>query len=105
MLIPLPFSNLSAIKQRPALIISNDRYNFFAQDLLICGITSQINKEEYSTIITNYDLEDGALPATSRIKSDKLFSIHKNCVRRKFGRVRPIILDKVKKSLLQLITN
>jgi mRNA interferase MazF len=41
-LVPFPFSDLSAIKQRPALVISPERLNEARPDLVVLAITSQI---------------------------------------------------------------
>jgi mRNA interferase MazF len=41
-LVPFPFTNLSAIKQRPALVISPDRLNDTRPDVVVVAITSQI---------------------------------------------------------------
>jgi mRNA-degrading endonuclease toxin of MazEF toxin-antitoxin module len=37
-----PFTDLSAIKQRPALVLSPDRSNKVRPDLVVAAITSQI---------------------------------------------------------------
>jgi mRNA interferase MazF len=41
-LVPFPFTDLSAIKQRPALVLSPDRSNEVRPDLVVAAITSQI---------------------------------------------------------------
>ncbi len=41
-LAPFPFSNQSAIKKRPAVIISSDNYINTSSDVIIMAITSQI---------------------------------------------------------------
>jgi len=41
-LVPFPFSNQSAIKKRPAVIISSDNYINTSSDVIIMAITSQI---------------------------------------------------------------
>ncbi len=41
-LVPFPFTDLSAIKQRPALVLSPDRSNKVRPDLVVAAITSQI---------------------------------------------------------------
>ena len=40
--IPFPFSDLSATKRRPALVLSN----LVGDDILLCQITSQSSEEE-----------------------------------------------------------
>jgi mRNA interferase MazF len=41
-LVPFPFTDLSAIKQRPALVLSPERLNNVRTDLVVAAITSQI---------------------------------------------------------------
>jgi len=41
-LVPFPFTDLTAIKQRPALVISPRRLNDTRPDLVVVAITSQI---------------------------------------------------------------
>lgn len=41
-LVPFPFSNQSAVKQRPAVVVSSAAYNFARPDVVIMAITSQL---------------------------------------------------------------
>lgn len=43
-LVPFPFSNQSATKKRPAVIISSDKYHNVSSDVLIMAITSRIEQ-------------------------------------------------------------
>ncbi len=43
-LVPFPFSNQSAIKKRPAIVISSNAYNRISVDIVIMAVTSQIEK-------------------------------------------------------------
>ena len=42
-LVPFPFSDQTAIKKRPAVIISTNKYNDNSSDVIIIAITSQAN--------------------------------------------------------------
>ena len=42
-LVPFPFTNLSAVKRRPALVISVDAYNRRTRDIVIALITSNVD--------------------------------------------------------------
>ena len=61
-LVPVPFTNLKEAKQRPALIISNDDHNNKVEDVVICGITSNIKDEDFSVILEQKDMEEGKKP-------------------------------------------
>ncbi len=41
-LVPFPFSDQSATKKRPAVVISSARYQLERQDLLVLAVTSQL---------------------------------------------------------------
>ncbi len=41
-LVPFPFSNLSTVKVRPAVVVSSSLYHATEPDLLLAAITSQI---------------------------------------------------------------
>jgi mRNA interferase MazF len=42
-LVPFPFTDLSALKRRPAVVISSDAYNATTGDVIIAQITSRVN--------------------------------------------------------------
>ena len=42
-LVPFPFTDLSAAKRRPALVVSSDDYNAVTEDVIIAQITSKLN--------------------------------------------------------------
>jgi len=47
-LVPFPFSDQTAAKKRPAVIVSSDEYNIKYYDVVIMAITSQFdNKDNY----------------------------------------------------------
>lgn len=47
LLIPFPFSDLSSIKQRPVLVLSNSEYNRSQQDIVVAAITSNVTERDY----------------------------------------------------------
>ena len=103
-LVPVPFTDLSEAKQRPALVISNDGHNSKVDDIVVCGITSNIKEEEYSVTIDQRDMAEGSMPFLSRIKADKLFTLNKGIVKRRLGKVKPEVLAKTKKELARLFS-
>jgi len=101
-LVPVPFTDLSEAKQRPALIISNDAHNSKVEDIVVCGITSNIKDEEYSITIDQRDMAEGVMPVLSRIKADKLFTLNKSIIKRRIGKVKSEVLAKTKRELAKL---
>lgn len=82
-LVPFPYSDLSTTKRRPVLIISNDNYNNQFDDVLVCVITTNLYKDNYSVDLANEDLEIGMLPESSVVKAHKLFTIHQSKILKK----------------------
>ncbi|MBM4176100.1 MAG: type II toxin-antitoxin system PemK/MazF family toxin [Ignavibacteria bacterium] len=77
-LVPFPYSDLSSTKKRPVLIISNNQYNQQFDDAVVCVITSNIFKDEYSIPLLNENLEVGVLPESSIVKVHKLLQLIKS---------------------------
>ncbi len=102
-IVPFPFSDLSGIKQRPVLILSKTISNRSKEDIITCGITSNIKETNYSVLISNHNLIRGQIPKQSRIKVDKLFSLEKIIVKKSIGRLNKETFEKVKKEFLNLI--
>ena len=79
-LIKFPFSDLTGAKVRPALVISNDRYNSSKLDAVVLAMTSNVSGAQYKVIVENKDLESGNLPLKSAVRVDKPFSISQSKV-------------------------
>lgn len=102
-LIPVPYSDLTNKKQRPVLVISNDNYNKMTEDLVVVAITSQLKDLDYSVIIESKDLNEGELKVTSAIRADKVYTLSKDIVRKKFGEVNSEVLEGVRTKINELL--
>ncbi len=102
-LIPIPFTDLTSQKKRPAIIISSDKYNETNEDIVVVALTSNIESRNFTITLTTDDLEDGVLKVTSMIRVDKIYTLNKSIVIKTFGRLKPDILAKIKDSILKLI--
>lgn len=78
-LVPFPYSDLSALKTRPALVLSNSSLG--GEDCILCGVTSQKGRV-VQVSLKNVDLLDGSLPVDSYIRADKIISLKKEIIRR-----------------------
>ncbi len=103
-LVPFPFTDLSQSKRRPVLIISNLQHNTATRDLISCGITSNLSNRAFSVLLDSSDMVEGALPVRSRIKYDKIFTLEKNLVIKKVGKISPLKLRQVKDSIISLLS-
>jgi mRNA interferase MazF len=64
--VPFPFSNLSASKRRPALVL----VDLPGDDLILCQITSQTVKDNMAILIDVTDVYNGTLNAQSNVRSN-----------------------------------
>ncbi|MBI2144443.1 type II toxin-antitoxin system PemK/MazF family toxin [Candidatus Woesearchaeota archaeon] len=102
-LVPFPFTDLSTMKQRPALVISKNGYNIKTDDIITCGITSNLENSENSVLIEDADVAEGKLPLKSRIKVGKIFTLKQSLVIKKLTRIRLTAIEKVKAEMIKLI--
>jgi len=103
LLIPIPYSDLTSNKKRPVLVLSNDDYNTKTEDIIVAAITSNITSKEYSILISNKDMQEGNLHVNSCIRVDKIYTLSQSIVIKKFGAVKPEIINNVKEKLRELI--
>ncbi|MBM7569953.1 mRNA interferase MazF [Aquibacillus albus] len=102
-LIPVPFSDLTNRKQRPVLVISSDSYNEMTEDIVVLAITSQLRNLDYSVVIESTDLKDGELKVASAIRGDKIYTLSKGIVRKKFGQVHSKVLENIRAKVNDLM--
>lgn len=86
-LLAFPFSDLRQSKVRPAIILSNDKYNKRTKDIIVVPLTSRPRQTSYDMLITNENLDRGNLIADSRAKVDKIFNVERKLVKMKIGRI------------------
>ena len=101
-LIPVPFSDLSASKRRPVLVISNDKHNASGQDMIVVAIIS--NVVQTGIPIANSDLMSGQLPKPSIIRCDKIYTLDQSIVVKPIGFISNTIQDSVVESINRLIS-
>lgn len=102
--VDVPYSNLGESKIRPAVVISNNDYNSKSSDVIICAITSNLQKTPYSILISQKDLSYGSLPIQSKIKADKIMQIEKNKISGTFAYLNNETFDLVIKEIINLIS-
>ncbi len=93
-LIPFPFTDLSTLKQRPAVILSARTYNARHSDVIICAITSHVSTalESYDHLLSYTESLSVGLIKTSIIKCDKIITIDKRLIHKKIGHLPTDIL-------------
>jgi len=101
-LIPVPFTDLSSVKRRPVLVISNISYNCKNHDMIVVAITS--NMQQDGIVIDTKDLVSGELPKKSLVRYDKIYTLEQGIVIKQLGTVSENVLKNVISNLNTLIT-
>lgn len=92
-LIPFPFTDLTATKKRPVLVIKEtDKLN----DFLCIPLTSQDNHIN-SVLLTNDDLIKGSLPKSSWVRTDKIFTFNAEIIVGRIGQLNETTFAKIKR--------
>jgi len=102
--IGFPYSDLSERKIRPALIVSNNKYNTKSQDIIVCAVTSNPKNTEYSIDLKEKNLESGKLSIPSKIKADKIMQINKKLAIKPFAKIENKKFKEVTKQIQKLIS-
>ncbi len=98
-IIPFPYSDLSGIKRRPALVIAD----WGGDDVICCQITSKQSKDNLEVPLNNSDFETGNLPVNSNIRPNKIFTTHKPGIIRSAGTISQKKYDEVIDAITKLI--
>ena len=102
LLVPIPFTDLSSQKRRPVIVISNNAYNQKANDLVVVAMTSNPVAVDYSFTITSSELDVGSLNHPGKVRTDKIYTISNSIVVKTFGRVKDIVLERIRTELQAL---
>ena len=100
-LVPFPFTDLSSVKRRPAVVVSPTPFHRHQEDVVLVAVTSQIPQalSEFELPLTQKDMAIGTLPRQSVIRLTKLFTVHQRLVVKRVGRLRGEALERALKRL------
>ncbi|HET9477240.1 MAG TPA: type II toxin-antitoxin system PemK/MazF family toxin [Dehalococcoidia bacterium] len=83
-LVPFPFSDLTAVKRRPALVVSTEAYNGATGDAIIAQITSMVKSPARPGDYILARWRDAGLPLSSLVRA-KLTTLHSSLFIRTLG--------------------
>lgn len=86
LLVPFPFTDQSGSKQRPAIVISGDKYNQLHPDVILAPITSHLTSTADEVALVGW--KSAGLLKPSIVKPI-LSSFDTRLVRRKLGTLTP----------------
>lgn len=98
--IHFPFSDLSASKKRPALVVAN----LTGDDVILSQITSAAKNDQYSILLAKNDFNAGNLKVESRIRPNRLFTADKSIVEYRAGTLKKEKMKEVEQKLISIFT-
>ena len=97
--VPFPFSDLSALKKRPAVVVVNLK----GKDSILAQITSKNIKDEYSIPIGDNDFNTGSLKQNSNVRPNRLFTAGKNILLYSVGKLNKEKISQIINKLVEII--
>ncbi|NYZ77266.1 type II toxin-antitoxin system PemK/MazF family toxin [Candidatus Micrarchaeota archaeon] len=101
-LIRAPFSDYSAMKVRPVIIISNNPYNRKTPDFLAVHITTRTD-HQYSLPVSAGDFVSGELADESIVRFDTISRYEEKLLLRKIGKIKPECHKKLYEKIVGLL--
>ena len=101
-LLSFPFTDLSATKVRPAVVVSPDTYNSTSQDAVVILITTNTTRSSAFDLLiakSHPEFLQTGLRYDSAIRIDKIFTLSKRLVVMSLGRFGPVLIGEVEKQL------
>jgi len=98
--IPFPFSDLSASKRRPALVL----VDLPGDDVILCQITSQAVSGPYAIPLRRGDFAVGGLNRDSNVRPDRLFTADSHLIAYRAGGLTSMKVDEIVRQVVALIT-
>jgi len=102
-LVPFPFTDLTAAKKRPALVVSPDSYNKSGQDVVVAFLTSQTDVSPRPGDYRIRFWKESGLPKASLLRM-RFATIDREIIVKRIGRLsgeeRSSVLDVLKEFFL-----
>ncbi|HZF39476.1 MAG TPA: type II toxin-antitoxin system PemK/MazF family toxin [Blastocatellia bacterium] len=98
--VPFPFSDLSANKRRPALVVAA----LTGDDVILCQITSRSVTDSYAIPFSKTDFSSGGLQQDSNARPNRLFTADSSIVLYQAGKLNDAKLRQITNRLVQILT-
>jgi mRNA interferase MazF len=99
--VPFPFTDRDAIKRRPALVISNQRFNQRHNQLVLAMITTA-TEDVWTSDVSFADWQEAGLKVACRLRL-KLFTLDQNLVLKSIGHLSPKDIKSVRAVLTEYV--
>lgn len=97
--LPFPFSDLSANKRRPAVVVAQGEYG----DTILCQITSKPKKGAEAIELKDRDFQAGKLKITSCVRPRKIFTADLGLILYRIGRIKKEKITEVDNAICKII--
>lgn len=101
-LLSFPFTDLSATKVRPAVVVSPDNYNQTSQDVVVVLVTTNTSRRGAFDLLlekSHPEFLQTGLRYDSAIRIDKVFTLNRRLIVKALGRFGPQLKGAVEKQL------
>ncbi len=98
--VPFPFSDLTANKKRPALVVAS----LTGDDVILCQITSKTINDSYAVPLSNADFKTGTLRQDSNIRPNRLFTADSNIILYRAGALTPEKIKEVVEKIIEIVS-
>ena len=96
--VPFPFSDLSAMKKRPAVVAATLQ----GDDIICCQITSEARFDNYSIKLNDNDFKEGGLQLASTIRPNRIFTADRSLISYKAGKLKEKKVKEIENALVKI---
>jgi mRNA interferase MazF len=98
-IVPFPFSDLSAAKRRPALVLAA----LPGDEAILCQITSQSVCDESAVALGEADFQTGGLKKPSNVRPNRLFTADRALILGVAGRIKSAAVRTVVDAVVRIL--
>lgn len=97
--IPFPFTDLSAAKKRPAIVVTI----LEGDDIILCQITSEARFDSYFIALKEEDFKKGSLQQISTIRPNRIFTADRSIISYKVGSLKEKKIKEVEEAVVKIV--